>query len=72
MKYSIFTIIFEVIENPKNDKLYLIMEYMELGSLLSPTFYSKKSLTEMPILFNDNNNQKTDPIDKETIRNLFV
>jgi [calcium/calmodulin-dependent protein kinase] kinase len=27
--------LYEVIENPKNDKLYLVMEYLELGSLLS-------------------------------------
>ena len=31
--------LFEVIENPKNDKLYLVMEYMDLGSLLSSQYF---------------------------------
>lgn len=46
----IFTFTFEVIENTRNDKLYLVMEYMELGSLLSPSFYCQKPLTDMPLL----------------------
>lgn len=39
--------LYEVIENKDNDKLYLVMEYMDWRSLLSPYFFKKTS--ELPI-----------------------
>lgn len=42
--------LFEVIENLENDKLYLVLEYMEFGSLLSSSYFRKKAQTEFTLL----------------------
>lgn len=31
--------LYEVIDDPEHDKLYMVMEYMHKGAILSKTFY---------------------------------
>ena len=38
--------LYEVIDDPEKDKLYLVMEYMEKGSILSKGFFKKLKNSE--------------------------
>lgn len=40
----------EVMENPADDKLYLVLEYMDFGSLLSTSFFKKTNVADIQIL----------------------
>jgi [calcium/calmodulin-dependent protein kinase] kinase len=35
--------LYEVMESSEDDKLYLVLEYMDFGSLLSPNFFRKRA-----------------------------
>lgn len=37
----------EVMDCKQDDKLYLVLEYMDFGSLLSPAFFRKRTQTEI-------------------------
>lgn len=43
--------LYEVIDDPDDDKIYMVMEYMQKGSIMSNTYWKKELLENDPPLY---------------------
>lgn len=61
--------LYEVIDDPEKDKLYLVMEFMEKGSILSKGFFKKLKNTESIL---DEIDDKHSQLTEEQCRHYFA
>ena len=61
--------LFEVIDDPEDEKLYLVMEYMKKGAILSKNFW--KYINEENKEKNDEDNEEKKPITPDVALKYF-